>query len=215
MKSIKRYTLATVILCTGVLTAVFTFSASAQRPGDRPFPGSDGVRHEDRSSPARIVDTVRRVENHSDAFRKMVDKALDRSYWNNTRREDRINARVKDFDTAIDSFRKDFDRHRNRRDSFDYRAKFRNVLVKANAVDQPIHRLRLPKRVTDDWGDIRGDLNRIADFYNLPQVGARRILRGDRFGNHIQPDDRIGDSDRNQRDDRNNDDRNDRSGDRN
>lgn len=200
MKSIQRYTLATVILCSGALTAVFTFAASAQRPGDRPFPGSPGFRHEDRSSPARIADTVRRVEDRSDAFRKMVDKTLDRSYWNNTRREDRINDRVKDFDTAIDKFRKDFDRHRNRRDTFDYRAKFRTVLNKANTVDQSMRRLRLPKRVADDWRDICRDLNRIADFYNLPQVGAPRLL-GNRFGNRNQP------GEWNRRDGRDNDDR--------
>src|SRR6185436_257508 len=53
---------------------------------------------------------IKRVEDRSDSFRNLVDKSLDRSALDGTRREDNINEQVKQFEKRLDELRAEFSR---------------------------------------------------------------------------------------------------------
>ena len=74
-----------VVLLAGVAPA------SAQWRAER----RDDRRDDRRVNVERIIN---QVENRSDAFRRSVDRALDRSRLNGSRQEDRLNEEVKQFE---------------------------------------------------------------------------------------------------------------------
>jgi hypothetical protein len=106
---------------------------------------------------------IARVEDQSGAFRKAVDRQLDHSRLNGSRREDRINAEVKQYDRTVDALRSEF----SRRDSWmETRGNVERVLRQAADVNRIMHDEKLG-RVENEWGSLRRELNALADVYNL------------------------------------------------
>jgi hypothetical protein len=107
---------------------------------------------------------INQVENRSDAFRRSVDRALDRSRLNGSRREDQINEDVKRFDRAVDRLRNEFDR----RDSRDETRRYvEQVLREADGIGRAIRRADFARNVEREWSSLRNDLNTLASLYNL------------------------------------------------
>ena len=129
-------------------------------------------RQDDRVDVGRIIN---RVESHSDAFRRSVDRALDRSRLNGSRTEDQINAEVKQFERDVDQLRGEFDR-RDSRASRDYRDDTRRnverVLRQANEVNRLIRRSDFARSVDREWAQLRAELNTLAGAYNLKSLRA-------------------------------------------
>lgn len=106
-----------------------------------------------------------RVEERSDAFRKSVDNNLDRSRLDDTRREDRINNQVKQFETALDELRREFDR----RDTFrEVRREVERVMRQSDEINALLRNSRFSPVVEQQWRLLRADLNRLAGIYELP-----------------------------------------------
>lgn len=169
--------LKTMLVACATTLALGILPAAAQPPRghDRSMPAYRPGSH-DRN----IGKVVTRAERRSDDFRKLVDKSLDASRLDDTRREDTINARVKDMDTAIDRFNKLFDRRRN---DHRLRSDFQGVLTRAAIVDRLVQGPRVPRRIHEPWRELRSDLDRIADFYRLRHVGDTRPTGWPRSGN--------------------------------
>lgn len=107
---------------------------------------------------------INRVEDRSDVFRKAVDRQLDHSRLNGSRREDRINEQVKQYDRTVDQLRAEF----SRRDSWmETRGNVERVLRQANDVDHIMHDTNLGRGVDNEWSTLRRELNTLADVYNL------------------------------------------------
>jgi len=107
---------------------------------------------------------IARVEDQSGAFRKAVDRQLDHSKLNGSRREDRINAEVKQYDRTVDELRSEF----SRRDSWmETRGNVERVLHQAADVNRIMHDENLGRGVESEWGNLRRELNALADVYNL------------------------------------------------
>jgi hypothetical protein len=107
---------------------------------------------------------IARVEDQSGAFRKAVDRQLDHSRLNGSKREDRINAEVKQYDRTVDELRSEFGRH----DSWmDTRGNVERVLHEAADVNRIIRGENLGRGVENEWGNLRRELNMLADVYNL------------------------------------------------
>ena len=115
-----------------------------------------------RVNDSQVETLLRRVETRSDTFRTSLDRALDRSRFNNTNREDNINEFVKDFENATDELRRKFDG----RTSVD--ADVSGVLVRAARIDDFMRgNLRRETVAQRDWRNLRADLNMLSSYYSL------------------------------------------------
>lgn len=107
---------------------------------------------------------IKRVEEQSGNFRKAVDRQLDHSRLNGTKREDRINAQVKQYDRSVDELRREF----SRRDSWmETRGNVERVLREASDVNRIIRDADFGRRLEGEWNNLRRELNTLADVYNL------------------------------------------------
>ncbi|HKR58593.1 MAG TPA: hypothetical protein VJS64_02580, partial [Pyrinomonadaceae bacterium] len=115
---------------------------------------------------ADVERIIKRVEERSDAFRKVVDRSLDQSAINGTNREDNINQQVKELENAIDKLRKDFDRAQTWEET---RGQVERVLNESDEVNAIVRRGRWRRGgpVKSEWALVRNDLNRLFGIYNL------------------------------------------------
>lgn len=156
----KTYRMTLVMLLAAFCASLFVFTdAQAQRPGRRArgrFYTKDEVN--------RII---KRVENRSDDFVGALDRALDRSRLNGSRREDELNRQAKRMENTLDDLRREFDRHEN---YFETKDEVGRVLAIANDINNTMQRRRLGGEAERMWTALRFDLNTLADVYNLPRV---------------------------------------------
>ena len=107
---------------------------------------------------------IKRVEDRSDSFRKIVDRSLDRSALDGTRREDNINEQVKQFEKALDELRSEF----SRQDRWlETRHHVEKVLSEAGDVNAIVRRHFLRPVIEREWALLRADINRLAGVYDL------------------------------------------------
>jgi len=111
-----------------------------------------------------LRDAVHRVEDRSKDFEKHIDRALDRSRYDDSRREDRINEVAKEF---RDSSRRLKSRFKDGRDLNRSADEARRLLQISSRIDQFMSRNRLDSRTMSDWSQIRYDLRVIADAYGV------------------------------------------------
>lgn len=151
--------------------------------------------------------TVRNLRNRSKQFERRLDRELDRSRIDGTRREDRLNAMASDFAKAADRLDREYD---NRRDYRRSRDEANRVLQLGSQLDRALSRGRLSYNVQRDWSRIRQDLRIISSafggYYNDDYYRNDRRGRRDRDGDWRDDDDYRRDRDRDR--DRNGDWRN-------
>ena len=118
-----------------------------------------------------VEEIIKRVEERSDDFRKVIDRQLDRSTIDGTNREDNINQQVKELENAIDKLRSDFDRAQSWEET---RAQVQRVMNEADEVNTIVRRGRWRRGgpVKAAWAQVRVDLNRLAGVYNLRLLNA-------------------------------------------
>lgn len=141
----------------GLSLILVSFSAAAAQgtgPGGRFY------------TKAEVEAIIKRVEERSDAFRKVVDRALDRSGMDGTNREDNINQQVKELENAIDKLRGDFDRANTWQET---REQVQRVLNESDEVNSIVRRGRWRRGgvVKSEWALVRSDLNKLFGIYNL------------------------------------------------
>jgi hypothetical protein len=144
--------------CAVVLVAVVP--SEAQRRGRR----ARGPAYT-RTSVDRII---RRVEERSDAFVRLFDRALDRSRLDNSRREDRLNERARELETELDQVRQEFDRSEG---YLDVRGNVARAMNVSEGINNVVRNRRLTPQVERQWVLLRTELNQLARVYNL------RLLR--------------------------------------
>ncbi len=129
--------------------------------------GRDSVRGPlDSDIPYRLSDKeveqiIHRIENESDRFRSSLDSALDKSRFNGSRREDDINAFVKDFYSETKRLHDHFDAHKSTG------ADVQSVLDRAARIDDFMRRYRLTSKAQNDWSTLRTNLEELARVYNV------------------------------------------------
>jgi hypothetical protein len=117
-----------------------------------------------RISDKEVEEIIHRIESQSDAFRKSLDAALDKSRLDGTRREDDINAFVKNFYNETKRLHDNFDHHRST--SSDVHL----VLDSAAQIDQFMRRNKLKKQAQKDWSKLRANLDELARVYNVTWI---------------------------------------------
>lgn len=116
-----------------------------------------------RVSDKEVEEIIKRIENQSDAFRKSLDSALDKSRLDGTRREDDINSFTREFYRATKELRDHFNDHKSTTNDV------RTVLDRASQIDQFIrrNRLRNDREAQRDWAKLRTYLDELARVYNV------------------------------------------------
>ena len=150
----KRLFACSFSLCLLVLISAGVTAAQGTGPGGRYYTKADVER------------IIKRVEEGSDAFRKMIDKSLDSSALNGTNREDNINQQVKELENAIDKLRGDFDRSNTWQET---REQVQRVLNESDEVNALMKRGRWRRGgpVKSAWALVRTELNKLFGIYNL------------------------------------------------
>lgn len=120
-------------------------------------------------SRTQIDRLIRNVEERVDRFVVQFDYALDNSRLNNTRREDNLNQRARDLETATDELRREFDRNDSRRENT---AEVRRVLNIASDINVAMRNRQLNRATERNWATVKTELNALARAYNLPQIGS-------------------------------------------
>ena len=112
-----------------------------------------------RLSDKEVEAIIHGVEKQADTFRQSLRAALNKSHFNGSRREDDINAFVKDFDRETRRLHDHFDQHKSTG------ADIQSVLNGAAEIDGFMIRNRLTSRAHNDWNGLRSNLERLAEVY--------------------------------------------------
>jgi YmgG-like glycine-zipper protein len=118
---------------------------------------------------------IRKIETDGYAYRSSLTDAFDRSGYDQTRSEARVNDSVRDFKQATDQLRNRFDVRQL------VVSDIENLLEHAAPIETFMQNNRLTERAQSDWSTLRGDLNALASAYNVsatwpngsaPQLGS-------------------------------------------
>lgn len=170
----SRTTNFTALLLAVAFALALPFAASAQY--NRGGWGRNDDRYERRQDHRGLREVTRRLHRHSEDFQRNLDRSLDRSRIDGTRREDRINDIARDFSNAADRLRDKIGDGDNLNRSAD---EARRVLQLGERIDQFVARANFNSRVQSDWSQIRQQLRFISDVY-----GYRRDLGRDNYGDY-------------------------------
>jgi hypothetical protein len=117
--------------------------------------------------------TVRSLKTKSDRFLREADRTLDRSRWDDTRREDNFMSVVRNFENAVD----DLNNSRNQNSN-----EVQRVLNLGSQVDRQMARMRVSGQLTQLWNSIQNDLNVLGNAYGYNN-GRRNRGYGNGRGN--------------------------------
>ena len=161
----KRTTLKFSILSAAFLALCLPAIAAAQwgRYPDNRYPDNrypDNGRYDDRYA----RDSAQRLDRLAKDFERDMDRALDHSRVNGSRREDAINDLVHDFRRAAGDFKsrvgngRDLDRSYN---------EARRVVQLGDAVERQARPRWFDSRLSSEWSQIRRELQTIENIYGI------------------------------------------------
>ena len=173
---VRRHTLKFSILGAALLALCLPAIAAAQwgRYPDNRYPDNrDNGRYDSRY----LRDSAHRLDRLAKDFERDMDRALDRSRTNGSRREDAINDVVHDFRRAAGDFKS---RVGNGRDLNRGANEANRVLQLADQIDRRINPRRLDSRVASQWSQITRELQIIGDAYGIRGGYGRGDIYRDR-----------------------------------
>jgi len=138
------------ILLAFTFVLATTSSAAAQVTG-QPY----------RISDRELIRLLDRIKSETKSFRNSLKDALNKSRFDRTRREDDINAYVRDFEEQTKRLDDNFDHHRSTTGDVD------SVLQRAARIEAFMNRSALAVHAQDDWARLRADLDQLAAAYSV------------------------------------------------
>jgi hypothetical protein len=164
----KMHTLKFSIFAAALLALSLPVAASAQwggYPRDR-YPDNRDNRDYGRYDGREVRDSVHRLDRLAKDFEHDVDRALDRSRVNGSRREDRINDQVHQFRDAVGDLKSRVGNGRDLNRSSDAA---RRVLQEGQQLDRVG---RFDSRLASEWSAIQRELRFIGDAYGFRYNGG-------------------------------------------
>ena len=161
----KRTTLKFSILSAVFLALCLPAIAAAQwgRYPDNRYPDNrypDNGRYDDRY----VKDSAQRLDRLAKDFERDMDRALDHSRVNGSRREDQINNLVHDFRRAAGDFKSRVGNGRDLNRSYD---EARRVVQVGDAVERQARPRWFDSRLSSEWSQIRRELQTIENIYGI------------------------------------------------
>lgn len=140
--------------------------------------GQEG-RWANRYTKADVSNIIRRLEESSDRFRNDFDRQVDNSQWNNTSTERQWENSVQNYENSVDSLRSHFDRS----DSWwESRSRVQTVIQRAQPVNTIMVSVAFRRNLEQQWNRMRGDLNTLADTYDLAGIAGGGWTGGGGWG---------------------------------
>jgi hypothetical protein len=158
----NRRTLSFSILSAAILALCLPVLAAAQ--GGYGYPDYGRNRNYGRYDERYLKDSIHRLDRLSKDFERDLDRALDHSRVNGTRREDQMNAQGHEFRRAVGSLKSRFG---NGRDLNRSRDEAQRVLEEARLFDRIGRGRGFDNRVASDWSQIQQELQIISDAYGI------------------------------------------------
>lgn len=106
--------------------------------------------------------TIKNLKNRSKEFARRLDRELDRSRYDDNRREDQLNRLARDFREAADDLDDVYDKRSDYRRSQD---EAQRVIRLGRQLDGALRRARLSYSLENDWNRIRQDINTLSNAY--------------------------------------------------
>jgi hypothetical protein len=116
-----------------------------------------------------------RLETRTDAYKREVGLALDRSVLNDTRSENAITTYITEFETATDNLRQKFDSRRS------VMTDVEEVLNRAYFIDGFMRDYRFTANAENQWRLIRTDLDTLSTYYNVSWKWNRQYSPTSKF----------------------------------
>ena len=139
-----------VVTLIHVLILVASFAVVAQAQ-DAPY----------RLNDKEVKRLMAQLKKDTGKFRKSLDSSLDRSRLNGSHREDDINRIIKNYEDATERLYSRFKGNKS------VGADVEAVLDGAAEIDRLMTRRLASERAERDWGEVRQDLRRLAEAYNV------------------------------------------------
>lgn len=164
----NRRTLSFSIFAAAILGLCLPALAAAQGGYGYPDYGRNRNGNYGRYDERYLRDSIHRLDRLAKDFERDLDRALDRSRVDGTRREDRINAQGHDFRRAVSDLKsrfgngRDLSRSRNEAERVLQEAQQFNRLGRSGATDN---------RVASEWSQIQQELRIISDAYGINNGG--------------------------------------------
>ena len=163
----NRHTLKFSLFAAAILALCLPAAAAAQWGGRYPqdrYPDNRGNgRYDDRG----LRDSVHRLDRLAKDFERDMDRALDHSRANGSRREDNINDQVHQFRDAVGDLKS---RVGNGRDLNRSSNEARRVLQEADDLDR-FSRRGFDSRTASEWSQIQQELRYISNVYGFRYNG--------------------------------------------
>jgi hypothetical protein len=158
MKTRKLNILILAAFCLGLITLALPVVSFAQDDDDASFSR--------RYSRRDVGDIIMRLEQSSNTFRTDFNNYVnDRSV--NSGERNRLTRIVDNYENALDNLRRNFDRDDNWWRS---RRNVQSVMDEARQVNNMMNNLSFARRLERQWNQMRRDINRLAETYNLPTL---------------------------------------------
>jgi len=113
-----------------------------------------------------LRDTAKEAEKLADRFRKTLDKALDRTIIDGTKREKQVERRAHKLENALDDVRKTAGRKKIKK----VRKRVKKALKEAARLEEYLARLQLGPAVYAEWDELVARMDALAGFYELPPL---------------------------------------------
>jgi len=140
-----------------------------------PSPVISGGNRPYRVTDSNVTTLLTRLETRTDAYKREVVSALDRSVLNDTRSEDAIARYITEFENATDSLRQKFDSRRS------VMTDVEEVLNRAYFIDGFMRDYRLTPNAESQWRLIRTDLDTLSTYYNVSWKWNRQYSPASKF----------------------------------
>ena len=119
-------------------------------------------RYDDRYQARYLRDSIHRLDRLAKDFQKDVDRVLDRSRADGTRREDDINRQAREFRNAVGDLKSRFGNGRDLNRSRDAASR---VLEEGRQLDRMTRVRWFDSRLASEWSQIRRELNEVERAY--------------------------------------------------
>ena len=141
------------------LAACFAFAIAAAGQG----------RYANVYSKPDVNNIIRTLENSSDVFSRDFRRYMDQSQLNGSPSEQRLNRVVENYENALDQLRRNFDRNNSWWASRD---DVQDIMGEARNVNAMMNTLQFANRLERQWRNMRRDINKLADTYDLPDLAG-------------------------------------------
>jgi hypothetical protein len=188
---VNRHTLKFSIFAAALLALCLPAIAAAQwgRYPDNRYPNDNRYPDYGRYDDRYVRDSAHRLDRLAKDFERDMDRALDHSRVNGTRREDAINDVVHEFRRAAGDFKSRVGNGRDLNRSYN---EARRVLQLGDQVERQARPRWFDSRLASEWSQIRRELQTIEQVYGIRggSRGRNDDIYRDRRNDDVYRDDR-------------------------